>query len=181
MKQKEIEGPIDAMNEKIIELIKQYRECKQMYLNQQEDRLYNKWEMNEFNGKLESDFEVARKFGKKVLDNALSIKLPPRHVLNVNFPSVDISKVRGIQAAVLDSHKMSDQIVASKNPNFYSIGPINQRLETSPKSDRFYLENGSSSVHCENWSKKLEKEYGWGDKLKVRLTSEEFMNFLFNV
>ena len=41
-------------------------------------------------GKLESDFEVARKFGKKVLDNALSIKLPPRHVLNVNFPSVDI-------------------------------------------------------------------------------------------
>ena len=45
----------------------------------------------------------------------------------------------------------------------------------------FYLENGSSSVHCENWSKKLEEEYGWGDKLKVRLTSEEFMNFLFNV
>ena len=93
-------------------------------------------------GKLESDFEVARKFGKKVLDNALSIKLPPRHLLNVNFPSVDISKVRGIQAAVLDRHKMSDQIFASKNPNFYSIGPINQRLETNPKSDRFYLENG---------------------------------------
>ena len=37
---------------------------------------------------------------------------------------------------------MSDQIFASKNPNFYSIGPINQRLETNPKSDRFYLENG---------------------------------------
>ena len=93
-------------------------------------------------GKLETDFEVARKFGKQVLDNALSVKLPPRHVLNVNFPSVDVSKVRGIRAAVLDSHKMSDQIFASKNPNFYSIGPINQRLETNPKSDRFYLENG---------------------------------------
>ncbi len=93
-------------------------------------------------GKLEADFEVARKFGKRVLDHARSVRLPARHVLNVNFPSTKVSAVKGIRAAALDRHKMSDQIIAGSNTNHFSIGPLNQRIETNPKSDRYFLENG---------------------------------------
>ena len=45
----------------------------------------------------------------------------------------------------------------------------------------FYLDDGYASVHCEKWSKKFQEKYGWDNKLKVRLTSEKFMNFLANV
>ena len=48
--------------------------------------------LSQQNGKAETDFEVAKKFGKHALDYALSIKLPSRHVLNVNFPSTNVSK-----------------------------------------------------------------------------------------
>ena len=93
-------------------------------------------------GKLEEDFEVARKFGKRVFDHARSVRLPARHVLNVNFPSTNISAVKGIRSAVLDRHKMSDQIIAGSKNNHFSIGPLNQRVETNSKSDRYFLENG---------------------------------------
>ena len=93
-------------------------------------------------GKLEADFDVAREFGKRVFDHALSVKLPDRHVLNVNFPSTELSDVKGIRTAALDRHKMSDQIIAGTSPNHFSIGPLNQRIETNPESDRFFLQDG---------------------------------------
>ena len=93
-------------------------------------------------GKLEADIDVAKEYGKRVFDHALSIILPARHVLNVNFPSTKLSAVKGIRAAVLDRHKMSDQIIKGSLPNHFSIGPLNQRIDTNPESDRFYLQNG---------------------------------------
>ncbi len=94
------------------------------------------------NGKLEKDFEVVKKFGKHVLEHALSVKLPSRHVLNVNFPSTHVNKVKGIKSAVLDRHKISDQILVSNKPDFFKIGPINHYSNMNSKSDRFYLEKG---------------------------------------
>ena len=93
-------------------------------------------------GKLEADFEIARTYGKQVFDHALSISLPTRHILNVNFPSSDVALVKGIRTAVLDRHKMSDQILVGSRPDHFTIGPINQRVELSPNSDRYYLQKG---------------------------------------
>jgi hypothetical protein len=42
---------IGAMNEQIVALIKEYRELKNIYILEQEDKLYNKWEINEANGR----------------------------------------------------------------------------------------------------------------------------------
>ena len=42
----------------------------------------------------------------------------------------------------------------------------------------FNFDLGAASVHCEDWSKKIEKENGWNDKLRVDLRSEKFDNFL---
>jgi len=44
----------------------------------------------------------------------------------------------------------------------------------------FNLDLGGASVHCEDWSKKIEKVNGWNDKLRVDLRSEKFDNFLSN-
>ena len=94
------------------------------------------------NGKLDADFEVAKYFGKRVIEHALSIKIPPRHLLNVNFPAKHVSDVKGIKTAILDRHKMSDQIVSGSKPDFYRIGPINYRPNMDAKSDRFFLQKG---------------------------------------
>lgn len=40
---------MQALNEQIIDLIKQYRELKKIYVQDQEEKLYNKYEINEFN------------------------------------------------------------------------------------------------------------------------------------
>lgn len=44
----------------------------------------------------------------------------------------------------------------------------------------FNLDFGSASVHCEDWSKKIQKKNRWNDKLRVDLRSEKFDNFLTN-
>ena len=44
----------------------------------------------------------------------------------------------------------------------------------------FNLDFGGASVHCEDWSKKIEKKNRWNDKLRVDLRSEKFTNFLIN-
>jgi hypothetical protein len=44
----------------------------------------------------------------------------------------------------------------------------------------FKLDNGRASIHCEDWSKKLEEKNNWSDKLKVSLYSDKFFNFLQN-
>ena len=93
-------------------------------------------------GKSEIDFEVAQKFGKRVLDYAISIKLPSRHVLNVNFPSKNVSEIKGVKSAILDRHKTSDQILPSNKADYYKIGPVYHHPEMSPKSDRFLLQKG---------------------------------------
>ena len=81
-----------------------------------------------------------------------------------------------------------DEIVSSISSSFNNI---EKETETSPhnydKSGEsisydtwFYFDNGYVSAHCENWSEKLTRENGWDDKLKVRIISKKFMNFLTN-
>ena len=49
------EEGIETSNEKIVELIKQYRELKNEYTLLQEEKLYTMWEINEVNGRSTSD------------------------------------------------------------------------------------------------------------------------------
>lgn len=39
---------MQTMNEQIIDLIKQYRELKKIYVQDQEDKLYKKYEINDY-------------------------------------------------------------------------------------------------------------------------------------
>ena len=87
-----------------------------------------------------------------------------------------------------DCKKKKKEIVSSILSEFKNATKIEEESpHTYDKSGKsisydtwFNLDLGLASVHCEDWSKKIEKENGWNDKLKVDLRSEKFDNFLIN-
>ena len=42
----------------------------------------------------------------------------------------------------------------------------------------FFLNKGIISVHCYDWSEKIEKENNWVDNLRINIKTDEFENFL---
>ena len=42
----------------------------------------------------------------------------------------------------------------------------------------FFLSKGIISVHCYDWSEKIEKENNWIDNLRINIKTDEFENFL---
>ncbi len=42
----------------------------------------------------------------------------------------------------------------------------------------FFLSKGIISVHCYDWSEKIEKENNWVDNLRINIKTDEFENFL---
>tara|TARA_B110000503_G_scaffold837_1_gene1125 strand:+ start:32 stop:616 length:585 start_codon:yes stop_codon:yes gene_type:complete len=87
-----------------------------------------------------------------------------------------------------DCKKKKKEIVSSILSEFKNATKIEEeKPHTYDKSGKsisydtwFNLDLGSASVHCEDWSKKIEKEYGWNDKLIVDLRSKKFENFINN-
>ena len=45
---------------------------------------------------------------KRVIRDILANGIPPRTVMNVNFPPVSPGRVRGVMPAILDQHKFED-------------------------------------------------------------------------
>lgn len=88
------------------------------------------------------DFTPAKAAGPRVMAMALDIKLPPRTILNINFPDARLGPVKGIKSATLDEHKFSDEILPGDRPNNYRIGPLVMREKVNPGSDRWWLNDG---------------------------------------
>ena len=42
----------------------------------------------------------------------------------------------------------------------------------------FFLNKGIISVHCYDWSERIEKENNWVDNLRINIKTDEFENFL---
>ena len=83
-------------------------------------------------------------------------------------------KKKEIVSSILSEFKNSTKI-EEESPHTYDKSGKSISYDTW-----FNLDLGGASVHCEDWSKKIEKENGWNDKLKVDLRSEKFDNFLIN-
>ena len=88
------------------------------------------------------NFTPAETVGKKVLAEALNIKIPPRTILNINFPEAHLGPVKGIKKATLDEHKLSDEIMSGDTPNSFRIGPLVMREKVNKGSDRWWLNEG---------------------------------------
>jgi 5'-nucleotidase len=88
------------------------------------------------------DFTPVKSVGPQVLAAALDIQIPPRTVLNINFPEARLGPVKGIKRATLDEHKFSDEIMPGHTPNTYRIGPLVMREKVNQGSDRWWLNEG---------------------------------------
>ena len=103
--------------------------------------------LSQRNGRLDpDDFTAAAAHGEAVIRHILKIGIPPRTVMNVNFPPVAPDAVRGIMPASLDNHKFGDQVIDGDGPNSYRLGPLMAREETIPGSDRAVMDEGWISL-----------------------------------
>ncbi|MDA0359076.1 MAG: 5'/3'-nucleotidase SurE [Proteobacteria bacterium] len=92
------------------------------------------------------DYAASRLFGDKVIRHILQLGIPPRTVMNVNFPKTNPAEIKGIKPAHLDRHKLGDVIIKGEAPNHYRLGPLNSASETSDGSDRAVLNDGWISL-----------------------------------
>ncbi len=92
------------------------------------------------------DYAVSRLYGARVIRHILNIGIPPRTVMNVNFPKTNPSEIKGMRAAHLDQHKLGDVIVSGEAPNHFRLGPLHSDPKTRPGSDRAVLNDGWISL-----------------------------------
>ena len=103
--------------------------------------------LSQRNGRLDSkDFAAAAAHGEMVIRHILDGGIPPRTVMNVNFPPVSPEMVKGIMPASLDNHKFGDQVIDGDGLNSYRLGPMLARDETIPGSDRAVMDEGWISL-----------------------------------
>ena len=92
------------------------------------------------------DYAAGYLYGAKVIRHILDIGIPPRTVMNVNFPKTSPTEIKGVKAAYLDQHKLGDVIVSGEAPNHFRLGPLHSDPKTSPGSDRAVLNDGWISL-----------------------------------
>ena len=94
----------------------------------------------------EAGYDAAIIHGERVIRAILQAGIPDRTVMNVNFPPVPGSDVRGIRPATLDRHKFGDHVIEGDAPNSFRLGPLKAREQTIPGSDRAVMDEGWISL-----------------------------------
>ena len=92
------------------------------------------------------DYAPSRLYGEQVIRHILDLGIPPRTIMNVNFPKTDPASIKGVKPAHLDRHKLGDVVVTVDAPNHYRLGPLHSDPETSDGSDRAVLNDGWISL-----------------------------------
>jgi 5'-nucleotidase len=92
------------------------------------------------------DYAASRLYGEQVIRHILNLGIPPRTVMNVNFPKTDPASIKGVKPAHLDRHKLGDVVINGGAPNHYRLGPLHSDPETSDGSDRAVLNDGWISL-----------------------------------
>ena len=92
--------------------------------------------------KEDSDFLPSINHGKDVIKQILNLNFNLNKLINVNFPSSNFEKVKGIRRAKLDNHKIGDVIYKTENSIEYKIGPLKQKRSLKKYSDRWWLNKG---------------------------------------
>ena len=103
--------------------------------------------LSQRNGRTDpAEFKAAAAHGERVIRDILEAGIPPRTVMNVNFPTVSPDDVRGVMPATLDQHKFGDHVIDGDIPNSYRLGPLKAHDRTLPGSDRAVMDEGWISL-----------------------------------
>ena len=92
------------------------------------------------------NFTASSALGSQLLKKIISNKKIPNTIININFPPVDKSEVKGTKFVELDSHKLSDNIEYESNSSNFRIGAMITKDHQIKGSDLYYLKKGYISV-----------------------------------
>jgi 5'-nucleotidase len=95
------------------------------------------------------DWTPAEAFSKKVIKKVLSVAWPRDVLINVNFPPVPSTQVKGIEVTREGRRKLGDEIVESKDPRgvpYFWIGAQKQSSDYSSGTDLAAIDNDLISV-----------------------------------
>ena len=67
---------------------------------------------------------------------------------------------------------------AGKNFDVRRAHPADKTKKSYVISNGFFLDKGSDSVKCFDWSDEITKKYGWGDNLRVGIKLKEYNDWL---
>ncbi len=67
-------------------------------------------------------FSASRHHGGAIIKKLLKQGWPDNVVMNVNFPSVPYDAVKGVKAATVGRHKLSDDVTKTADEDMYQIG-----------------------------------------------------------
>jgi 5'-nucleotidase len=95
------------------------------------------------------DWTPAEAYSKKVIKKVLSVAWPRDVLINVNFPPVPSTQVKGIEVTREGRRKLGDEIVESKDPRgvpYFWIGAQKQSSHYSSGTDLAAIDNNLISV-----------------------------------
>ncbi len=126
-------------------------------------------QVNIYDGKF-NDYEVMQ-FTVKRNDKKYIIHSIAGGIFYSDFNKC-LKKQKKISNDVLQFFKDADKLLNDKG-----IMPGDNTGKSYAISDVFFINGGSMSVRCFNWSNKMEKEKNYTDNLRVGIRTEEFNNW----
>ena len=120
---------------------------------------------------LEADFTGAKHFARQIVEKVLSKKADKHLCLNVNFPSVDVSLIKGIKVCRQAYAKYQEEFQERKDPSgkkYYWLTGEFLNFDKGKDTDVWALKNNYVSVVPVQYDltsytikKSIEKSYKW--------------------
>lgn len=98
---------------------------------------------------MEADFEGAKKYARLIVQQLLSKKMDKHLCLNVNFPAVDASLIKGIRVCKQAYAKYEEDFIERKDPhgkNYYWLTGKFVNFDKSKETDVWALKNNYVSI-----------------------------------
>lgn len=100
-------------------------------------------------------FEIASEFTSQLLSLNIQKMLPKMSVLNINFPNIPWSKIRGVKYTTLGVQKYSEEVIERKDgrgKSYFWVGGTYQGYDDIPGSDCNEVYNGFITMNLQDLS-----------------------------
>ena len=94
-------------------------------------------------------FETAQHFVKKIITNLIRSPLPQDTILNINFPNLPITEVKGIKVTRFGNRHKAENTIKELDPRgrkIYWIGPAGPEADAGEGTDFHAIKNGYVSI-----------------------------------
>ena len=95
---------------------------------------------------MDESFEAARAYGVSVVTQLLDQGWQHHVIMNVNFPSIPATEVKGIKSVSVGRHKQSDEVQDGETEGHYRIGLMRLSDDLDPETDVGALMDGYITI-----------------------------------